>query len=474
MLTGCGKRLFMGVMFTSGMVAGRAATTIDFEGLASFTAATTQYPGASFTNAIVLTAGISLNVSEFPPHSGANVVYDNGGPIAITFASPITSFSAFFTYLAPITLQVCDAGGCFATVSSGSATSNRGISGDPGTSPNLKLQIAGGSRPITRVVITGVAGGTSFTMDDISYETGTAQNLTPSVASLIPVVSSGASQSYSVQFSDPDGWQDLGVVNVLINNTLDSRHGCYLGYSRQDDVLYLVNDNGDGLLPGLALNGSGAVSNSQCTVNGSGSTASGSGNTLMLTLNLSFSSGFGGNKLLYLAARDSLQNNSGWQTMGVHGVPPVSATFPLAVGVNPSSGASSTAMLSFTYQDQSDANSLQTTWALINNVLDGVGACYMAYYRPGNQLFLLPDNGDGSQATSMVLNGASASLSNSQCMIIGPGSSASVNGNQLKVTLNTVFKPAFSGRKAVWLGAVTLTGQSSSWQSLGAWAVPRN
>jgi hypothetical protein len=82
-------------------------------------------------------------------------------------------------------------------------------------------------------------------------------------------------------------------------------------------VLYLVNDAGTALSAGLALNGSGTVSNSQCSVNAAGSSATGSGNILTLTLNMSFSSAFNGNRVIYMAARDSTEaNNSGWQSMG--------------------------------------------------------------------------------------------------------------------------------------------------------------
>ena len=335
-------------------------------------------------------------------------------------------------------------------------------------SASLQFSVDANTSSSSRTGMLTVAGRT-FTVTQAAAQI--AGKNTPTADSASPAFGNTANQSFVFQFSDADGWQDLGVLNVLINNALDGRHACYVGYSRPDNVLFLVNDTGDGLLPGLALNGSGAVGNSQCTVTGAGSFASGSGNTLTLTLNVSFNAAFGGNKLLYLAARDSIDNNSGWQTLGVHGVPPVSSTFPVSVSMNPPAGTSSSSVLTYTYQDQSNASNLQTTWALINSALDGGGACYAAYYRPGNQLFLLPDNGDGSQATSMVLNGTS-SLSNSQCTILGSGSSASVSGNQLMVTLNTVFKPAFAGRKGVWLGAVTSTGQSSNWQALGTWRVP--
>src|SRR5262245_56290811 len=77
-------------------------------------------------------------------------------------------------------------------------------------------------------------------------------NFAPTVVSVSPAV---ASQTYTFTFSDPNGYQDLSVVNVLINRFLDGRNGCYLAYSRPNNVLYLVNDSGTALLSGRVLNG---------------------------------------------------------------------------------------------------------------------------------------------------------------------------------------------------------------------------
>jgi hypothetical protein len=44
--------------------------------------------------------------------------------------------------------------------------------------------------------------------------------------------------------------------------------------------------------------------------------AAGSGNTLTLTLNVRFSSSFVGERIIYMAARDVAEPNSGWQAMG--------------------------------------------------------------------------------------------------------------------------------------------------------------
>lgn len=220
------------------------------------------------------------------------------------------------------------------------------------------------------------------------------------------------------------------------------------------------------------MNGSGSINNSQCTIDGVGSSAVGSGDTLTLTLNLSFSTAFGGNKVVYLAARDSVENNTGWQTMGVLGVPPLPATYPNPVGMSPPSGATSNPLLSFTFQDSSTATDLQTGWALINTAIDGRNACYVAYYRPGNQVYLYPDNGDGTQATSMILTGANT-VSNSQCTVSAQGSTVTTNGAQLTVNLNVSFNASFAGPKGVWMAVQTMGGaQTSPWQALGAWQVP--
>ena len=335
------------------------------------------------------------------------------------------------------------------------------------------------------VYVTGITSSTTFpgvnahSLQPI-YGTGSSDafvsliSSSPTVTSLNPVVSTGASQAFTFQLSDPEGYQDLGVINVLINNFLDGRQACYIAYSRPLNVVYLVNDAGDALLAPLLLNGSGSVSNSQCTITGAGSSATGNGNTLTLILNITFSAGFGGNKVVYVAARDSVEHNSGWQTMGVHGVPPLPAAFPKPIGLNPSSGTSADTTVTFTFQDASAATNLQTAWALINTAIDGRSACSIAYYRPGNQVYLYPDNGDGSQATSMVLTGTNT-VSNSQCTILSQGSSVAVNGAQLSVALHITFKPAFSGPKGVWLAVQTLGGaQTSPWESLGAWQVPGN
>jgi len=157
------------------------ALVIDFEGLSEGTSVTNQFPGLVFTNATVLTSGAvggSLNELEFPPHSGNNVVFDDGGPITVTFTVPFLDAGGFVTYLEPVTVSAFAPGGAFLGSVMSAFNSNLALSGDPGSSPNEFLQLAG-LGPIGSIVLAGDPAGGSFTLDDFQ---GTP---TPEPSSLI-------------------------------------------------------------------------------------------------------------------------------------------------------------------------------------------------------------------------------------------------------------------------------------------------
>ncbi len=161
-----------------------ATTIIDFEQFTDSQAVTTQIPGLTFSNTSVLTAGISLNELEFPPHSGVNVAFDSGGPIGITFSAPITSFSGYFTYTVPVNIIAYNAADSPVAQATSAFSSNLAISGDPGSSPNefLSVSSAGG---IDFVLLTGDPAGGSFVMDDISYVSSTPTGV-PEPSLLLP------------------------------------------------------------------------------------------------------------------------------------------------------------------------------------------------------------------------------------------------------------------------------------------------
>ncbi|MBZ2177552.1 MAG: SBBP repeat-containing protein [Acidobacteria bacterium] len=299
----------------------------------------------------------------------------------------------------------------------------------------------------------------------------TATSQTPAVGTLSPTATSGTQQSFTFSFTDPDGATDLGVVNVLINNFLNGERACYIAFDLPSNFLFLVNDVGDGVTA-LPLSGSGTTSNGQCTIVGAGSSATVSGNTLTLTLVIQFNATtFSGRKVVYLAARDSDQNNSGWQPMGTYSVGAAPATNPMVVSLTPNSGTTNSATLTVSYRDAAATTNLQATQILINSALDGAAACYVPYFVPGNLLLLVPDNGDAGQSAVMSLT-SGGTLENSQCRVESVGSSRSDSGNLMTLTVRLTFKAAFRGRKIIYGGVQTGAGGNSNWHAMGAWVVP--
>lgn len=458
--------------------------------LASMTGSGWTCTSNSCTRSDVLTAGssypvvvVGVNVALNAVSSVTNQVTVSGGGAATATASDVTTISpapvqapsltapangATNVSSVPSLTWIAVTGATSYDVYFGTAASPPMVVNTTSTTytPSLLNPSTTYSWKITAKNSVGSAPSTIW-----SFTTSVAG--TPSVAAISPVASIGAAQQYTFQFSHSSGNQSLGVANVLINNFLDGRQACYLAYSVPTNTLYIVPDSGDAAqLSGKVMNGSGSLGNSQCSVNLASSTATGSGNLLTLNLAMTFLSSFAGNKVVYLAARDNGTGNTGWQTMGTHGVPPIASTFPNPIGITPSSGSAASQLFSLTLQDQFAASNLQTAWMLINTAIDGRAACYVAYYRPGNQIYLYPDNGDGAQATSMILTGTN-SLNNSQCTISAQGSSVVLNGSQLVVTFTVTFKPAFTGNKGVWMAVQTIGGaQTSPWQAVGARLVP--
>jgi hypothetical protein len=136
---------------------------------------TNQYAGVQFTNALILTAGFSLNDSEFPPHSGTNVACNSDGPIEIVFATPVTDVDAYFTYSdGPLTLSAFDSGASLLDTATSLFSNNEALSGDPGSSANELISF-GSTAGISAITIAGDHSSASltFTMDDLSYAAST-------------------------------------------------------------------------------------------------------------------------------------------------------------------------------------------------------------------------------------------------------------------------------------------------------------
>jgi hypothetical protein len=143
--------------------------TVDFESLNDLESVNSQFAGLTFFGATNLTAGLSLNEFDYPPRSGSNVVFDDGGSMSIFFATDVYSFAGYFTYAAPLTLTAFDASNNVLGFVSSIFASNFVSSGTLGSSPNELMQFQS-LLGIASVTITGDPLGGSFVLDDLTYD----------------------------------------------------------------------------------------------------------------------------------------------------------------------------------------------------------------------------------------------------------------------------------------------------------------
>jgi hypothetical protein len=138
------------------------ADVITFDNLATGTIVTNEFPGVSFTGAIVATAGVNLN-PQFPPVSNPNVVVDISiDTIIATFTTPVTSVGAFVTGITSITESIFRGATMVGSVSTGGANF---IGAGTGLPPNIFLSIS--NFDITSVAFSDT--GSSFTLDNFTF-----------------------------------------------------------------------------------------------------------------------------------------------------------------------------------------------------------------------------------------------------------------------------------------------------------------
>jgi len=143
---------------------------------------------------------------------------------------------------------------------------------------------------------------------------------------------------------------------------------------------------------------------------------------------------------------------------------------PSALAVTPSSGSAGSQTFSFQFADANGAADLALVQVIFNATLNGVGACWVQYYRGSNELRLLNDN--ASAFFGPLTPGSAGVVQNSQCILDAAGSSVAASGTSLTLNAAITFKPGFAGSKAVYLSAIDAAGAVADWIQRGSWTVP--
>lgn len=366
------------------------------------------------------------------------------------------------------------------TCSTTTCTRSDGLAAGAGYPPiTIAAAIATGAPLQVTNVVTVSGGGSPPASSQIVSNLGSAGIAEPTNAS--PAGGSGSSQTFTFTLTDPNGWQNISLANILINKYLNGAHACYvaiLPVSQNSATLLLVDDAGDagGPFSMLSLPGSGTAQNSQCTVSGTGSSISGSGDSLEITLNITFPTGFSGVRTIYAAAQNGV-GNSGWQALATWSVPSVVAAIgPGVNGMNPLRNSITFGQtFTFTFTDTKGWQDLGVLDVLVNAALNGLHACYFAFVPTGatsGEIFLVDDAGDAGGPFSALALPGSGSAQNSQCSIGGVGAYVSAIGTTLNLIVPITFSESFGGNRLVYMAASNNGGGNTGWITAGTVNVP--
>jgi hypothetical protein len=122
---------------------------------------------------------------------------------------------------------------------------------------------------------------------------------------------------------------------------------------------------------------------------------------------------------------------------------------PTVVSLSPSSGSGTTQGFTAVYSDPNGTAYLTDVRILFNTAVSGASGCYVYYYSVRNKLYLENDAGTGLSAG--IKPGSSATLSNSQCTLVGTGSSYNVSGTNGALIVALTFSGTFTGLKNAYL-----------------------
>jgi probable HAF family extracellular repeat protein len=236
---------------------------------------------------------------------------------------------------------------------------------------------------------------------------------------------------------------------------------CTAWYNPMSGSISLLNDAGTTWTAGTM--GSGALANSQCTLNLASSSAITNGHDVIVTLNITFTASFHGLKKIYMQAADS-GTSSGWIQRGTWTVPVAVVN---AVSATPNFGAGTRQVFTLAYADTLGVGDLAFVRVRFSSSNVGPGTCTVSYSPMTGVVQLLGDNGSSWTAGTM----GNGTLANSQCTLNLGSSSATPSPSTLTLVLDITFDASFAGQKNIYMLAASSEGPNTGWQQRGTWTV---
>jgi RHS repeat-associated protein len=300
-----------------------------------------------------------------------------------------------------------------------------------------------------------------------------AANLAPKVGTITP--SAGTSYlnqrvNFTTTFSDPDGWQNIQFVHLLINTAISGANCFYGYYSQNTNLLYLRNNANSAWLGGYAPGSNNVIGNSYAKLDCAKTTVSGSGTTLTVNWSITFKPTFFGGKKTYLYVKDDLGVYNSWTQKGTWTISLDS--LPSAGSIFPSSGTSyPNQTLTFTtnFSDPDGYKNISYGCFLINTAVNGSNCFYGLYRETINRLYLRDSNntvwlGNFTPGSNNIIENNQAKLDCANSTVFG-------SGTNLTVRWKVTFKPGFDGTKNTYLYVKDDVGAFYNWTQKGTWNI---
>jgi len=303
----------------------------------------------------------------------------------------------------------------------------------------------------------------------------------PCVVSLTPLTGSGVGGTFTGVFNHAGGASQhyLGYMLFLPTpNIVDytATGSCLVEYNRIDNAMRLVNNAGTNWLPGVVgipLTEGGTLTNNFCTLDITKSSAVINGTTMTVTVAMTFNSSFSGELATFMQAFDVTGAFTGMTQFGNWVVDAgARKPGPYVVSMSPTSGAGSSATLSFTTGDTKGIGDLAFVTMLIAPDIVGSLPCQAYYFPYSDTINLVNDSSTAMVSTNGIVPGTAGTLSNSRCSINARAASSSQSVDTVTVTLPITFNAStFGGPKNIYLNAFDDFGNLSHWVTSGTWTV---
>jgi hypothetical protein len=293
------------------------------------------------------------------------------------------------------------------------------------------------------------------------WATGNLVSVSPGSGTITP----GTNVSMTVVMVD-DGGENAN--QIAFNSSDSAANGCVLTFS---DTYWSLMPNGGASATYYQYPFSSSASNSQCTVSGipSGGPTAGGGNK-SITFTINFSTGWQGSRTIYW------EKSSNYFTYLAQGQAPYANTYGsinIATNQAPTTVNVWNIPANFRYgewiavyatvRDPDGWGNINYWHLLLNNGVNGSGACYFLLVPGGNYFHLINDTGDGwSGAITM---GSGNYPQNRACVVSAPSSSFSNSGTDSTAVLWIYAKPDQMNRNPMYsyLWVVDTAGAGQAW-----------